>query len=60
MEKGICPMCGAELSGCYDIHPTFTDGELFFEYNCKSCGCYGEEHYSYEFDGHYNYYKDED
>ena len=27
--QGICPECGLDLTGCYSLHPEFSDGELF-------------------------------
>lgn len=53
-KQGFCPQCGADLTGCYNIHPEFSDGELFFTWTCEACKCSGEEHYLIEFDCHYN------
>jgi len=59
-KQGFCPVCGSDLTGCYDLVPEFSDGELFFSWKCKKCDHFGEEHYTMTFEGQFNFFKDED
>ena len=45
-KMGYCPICGADLHGCFG--DTIFNEDVGFEYTCANCGANGTECYILE------------